>query len=622
MSVNVGPAGYISGMRPRVPSVLLQLLCGFLVGTLSVAGCEAEVSSRETPTPAGLTAIAGNGAVFLSWDEVVDFEGRSVRYTLYAGLSADLDRNSAREPGATTPMVDSQVVNGVRTYYAVTATIDGQESAFSRVVSALPDVGATAPGAVQNLQAEGRQDGILLRFQPHPFALGYTLYRGRESGVNLENGTALVGISNDHLDTNTADNQTYFYVVTATTSEGETPISREASAARGTTATPPSAPTGLSATPGDGQVTLRFDAVPGASSYTAYFSTTPGVSPTTGAAISNLTNPYTHTGLANGVPVYYVVTAANTAGVSPPSAEVQATPQPSVNPAAVIDDLAAIPGDGQVTLTFSPGAAATGYVAFVSETPGVTTSSFSLGSVTSPATHTGLQNDATYYYRVAAETADGLSPLSNEVSATPTATPFAPHDLSSTLPAGTGVIVQFENRRDGTGLVQVQVVNGAPETGSGIEGLSVDVTGEASGSLPSAGGGSYTAATPAWLSAGTYSFSVSGARTGVVNVTLGAMPECTVTTPSAGAVVPRGIDLPVQWVSAHTEKVLLSFEDSGGTVTYPALGPPDPLGGIVPGEDLSFAGPVALWVRGAAQAARGDARLIALGACGVDITAQ
>ncbi|MBI5182166.1 MAG: Ig-like domain-containing protein [Nitrospirae bacterium] len=90
----------------------------------------------------------------------------------------------------------------------------------------------------------------------------------------------------------------------------------------------PSAPTGVSATAGDGQTTISWNAVSGATSYNIYWATTSGVTKTTGTKISSVTSPYTHTGLTNGTTYYYVVTGINACGdESGESNQLSATPQ-------------------------------------------------------------------------------------------------------------------------------------------------------------------------------------------------------------------------------------------------------------------------------------------------------
>ncbi|MBI5756561.1 MAG: fibronectin type III domain-containing protein [Nitrospirae bacterium] len=86
----------------------------------------------------------------------------------------------------------------------------------------------------------------------------------------------------------------------------------------------PTAPTGVTATAGDGQVTISWSSITGATSYNIYWSTTTGVTKTSGTKIPNVTSPYTHPSLTNNTPYYYVVTAVNANGESMESAQVSA----------------------------------------------------------------------------------------------------------------------------------------------------------------------------------------------------------------------------------------------------------------------------------------------------------
>ena len=87
-----------------------------------------------------------------------------------------------------------------------------------------------------------------------------------------------------------------------------------------------SAPTNVSASAGNSQVTISWTAVTNATSYNIYWSTTSGVTKTGGTKITGATSPYVHTGLTNDTTYYYIVTAANSLGESAASAEASATP--------------------------------------------------------------------------------------------------------------------------------------------------------------------------------------------------------------------------------------------------------------------------------------------------------
>jgi autotransporter-associated beta strand protein len=176
----------------------------------------------------------------------------------------------------------------------------------------------------------------------------------------------------------------------------------------------PAAPTGLTASAGDGQVSLAWSAVSGATGYTVKQSSSAGGPYTTIATPTGTS--HTATGLVNGSTYYFVVSASNAAGESANSAEASATPQQPL-PAAPTG-LTAIAGNAEVDLSWSAVSGATGYV--------VKQSVFSGGPYTTVATPTGtshtatgLTNGTTYYFVVSATNTAGEGSASAEVSATP-----------------------------------------------------------------------------------------------------------------------------------------------------------------------------------------------------------
>jgi hypothetical protein len=86
----------------------------------------------------------------------------------------------------------------------------------------------------------------------------------------------------------------------------------------------PPTPGGLSATPGDTQIVLSWGPSSGATSYNLKWGTIAGGPYPNVISVSGTT--YTHTGLTNGKPYFYVVSAVNSLGESPDSGEVFAVP--------------------------------------------------------------------------------------------------------------------------------------------------------------------------------------------------------------------------------------------------------------------------------------------------------
>src|SRR5262249_52407505 len=141
--------------------------------------------------------------------------------------------------------------------------------------------------------------------------------------------------------------------------------SNEASA---TPAAIPSAPSGLTATAGNTQVTLNWTAGSGATSYNVYRSTTSGSEGTTPIATGITSTTFTNTGLTTRATYYYTVASVNSAGTSGASNEASATPQTAVPSAPT--GLAATAGNAQVALTWNASASATSYNLYRSTSAG------------------------------------------------------------------------------------------------------------------------------------------------------------------------------------------------------------------------------------------------------------
>ena len=92
----------------------------------------------------------------------------------------------------------------------------------------------------------------------------------------------------------------------------------------------PAAPTGVTATPGNAQVTVTWTTVSGATSYNIYVAPGSTVTTSTGTKIPNVTSPATISGAAvvNGTQYAFIVTAVNANGEGTPSSVVTATPTP------------------------------------------------------------------------------------------------------------------------------------------------------------------------------------------------------------------------------------------------------------------------------------------------------
>jgi len=182
--------------------------------------------------------------------------------------------------------------------------------------------------------------------------------------------------------------------------------------------TPPSTPTGLTATGGNALVSLTWNASGGATSYNIYRATTPGGEGTNAVATSN-SSSYTDTGLTNSTTYYYKVAAVNNAGSSSQSAEANATPTAPIAP-QVPTGLTASGGLGSVALAWTgvTGTPPITYNIYRGTGPGGEgTTPVVTGLSSTSYNDSGLANGTTYYYKVAAVNVVGTTAQSAEASA-------------------------------------------------------------------------------------------------------------------------------------------------------------------------------------------------------------
>jgi fibronectin type 3 domain-containing protein len=287
--------------------------------------------------PTGLKATPGNAQASLTWSSSSGASSYHLkRGTLSGGPYADIA--TAMSPSYT----DATVTNGTTYYYVVTAVDPGGESGNSAQASVTPDPSIATPAVPMSLRATAGNAQASLTWSASSGASSYHVKRATTSGGPYTQIGAPSSTSYD--DTSLTNGTTYYYVVSALDSAGESANSAQVSAMPVAPPAAPSTPTALSASPGNTQVSLTWSASSGAAGYHVKRATTSG-GPYTQVGAPTATS-YIDTSLTNGTTYYYVVSAVYSSAESPDSAQVSATPVAPAPHVGTCNGLAA-PGQWQ-----------------------------------------------------------------------------------------------------------------------------------------------------------------------------------------------------------------------------------------------------------------------------------
>jgi xyloglucan-specific exo-beta-1,4-glucanase len=183
--------------------------------------------------------------------------------------------------------------------------------------------------------------------------------------------------------------------------------------------TRPGAPTAMTATAGNNQVSLSWSAVAGATSYNIYRSTTAGQQ---GSSVGTSANTsFVDTTAVNGTSYFYQVTAVNAGGEGSASTQsAGVTPTAPVTLPAAPTGVSAMLSSGQVTVTWAAVTGATSYNVYRSTVQGAPGTSVGSTATTSFVDST-VVNGTTYYYQVTAVNSAGEGTPSTQATATESA---------------------------------------------------------------------------------------------------------------------------------------------------------------------------------------------------------
>ncbi|MDO7908835.1 glycoside hydrolase family 6 protein [Paenibacillus sp. JX-17] len=185
--------------------------------------------------PVNVAAAAGSGQIKVSWSSVNDATAYNVkRSTSLTGPFITVAKGVTN-----TNYTNTGLTNGTAYYYVVTAVNLAGESVNSAVVTATPTASVTVPAAPAGLNGTAGDAQVKLDWNAVSGASGYTVKRARSaSGPYTALAANISGLT--YTDTTVTNGTTYYYVVSAVNSAGESANSAAVSAKpQGATAQPP-----------------------------------------------------------------------------------------------------------------------------------------------------------------------------------------------------------------------------------------------------------------------------------------------------------------------------------------------------------------------------------------------
>ncbi|MGG1517866.1 fibronectin type III domain-containing protein [Paenibacillus oryzisoli] len=287
----------------------------FTVAATNVAGSSevstptAEITPAAVPSvPTGVTVEEGEGEVTVRFTTPSSDGGSTI-----TGYTVMVSPGGRTVSGTTSPITVTDLVYGVPYSFTVAATNDAGASLASAATPAVTLI--TKPGEPTDVAAEWGNGQATVTFTPPAFIGGSTI---TGYTVTVSPGEQTVeGTESPIIVTGLQNGTAYTFTVTAKNAAGLSTAS--ASSASVTPATVPGVPTDVTAIADDSiaYVSFKPPVDNGGSTVTQYTVTVlPGDKTVTGTG-----SPITVTGLTNGIPYTFTVTAANIAGSSASSGE-------------------------------------------------------------------------------------------------------------------------------------------------------------------------------------------------------------------------------------------------------------------------------------------------------------
>ncbi|BBI30819.1 fibronectin type III domain-containing protein [Cohnella abietis] len=392
------------------------------VGSSLVSTASAAVTPVGVPNaPTGVTATAGNGQATVEFTAPSD-NGSEI--TLYTVTAWNNGTQAGTGTGAASPITVTGLTNGKSYTFKVVATNAVGNSLGSEASAAVTPIVTETPAAIPNAPT-----GVTAKAGNGQATVEFTVPSNNGSAITHYTVTAWnngakaatkTGTTNQITVSGLTNGTSYTFKVVATNAVGDSLESAASEAVTPTDvtetpATVPNAPTGVTATAGNGQATVKFTVPLDNGSAITHYTVTAWNNGAKAATKTGTTNQITVTGLANGTSYTFNVVATNAVGDSLESAASEA-----VTPTDVTETPAAVPnaptgvtataGNGQATVSFTVpsdnGSEITHYTVTAWNNGAKTATKT---GTTSQITVTELTNGTSYTFTVVATNAVGAS---------------------------------------------------------------------------------------------------------------------------------------------------------------------------------------------------------------------
>jgi fibronectin type 3 domain-containing protein len=314
--------------------------------TSGASAAASATTKPAAPSQVAATALSSSG-VTVSWSPVVG----ATSFVIYRAASA-AGQYAQIGTSATDSYADTGLEADTTYYYKVAASnvsgVGEQSDATSATTKkAPPVVTATAQSS----------KSIMISWSAVAGASEYYVYRApggdEQQYTRIGTGAAITGAS--YTDTGLEPDTTYYYKASAISNGEESGMSEAAASA--TTLSPPSAPSGVTASADSAtSVILSWSAVSNAAAYKIYYGT--AANTVTTSAGTTADTSYTVTGLLSWTQYYFAISSLDSEGVegAKSTAEVTATPSdPSATLSAKLLSLASTAQQGGTYTIAIPG---------------------------------------------------------------------------------------------------------------------------------------------------------------------------------------------------------------------------------------------------------------------------